>query len=164
MLSVVSYAVILWIYCYELNWKWTSVYKYLPKPNTHSYTVEYRQNIYGAFGLFYVDIRLESSTAACWGYKYGGNLEIWGYVRDINEDSGLLQANQAIWEGCKDCSTLKMEALCSLETSITINRQSVKSWHFRMTASREGLFGCGLWRFEWQWVLIWQWVYWRTIC
>jgi hypothetical protein len=30
--------------------------------------------IYGAFGLFYVDIRLENSTAGCWSYKYGGNL------------------------------------------------------------------------------------------
>jgi len=31
--------------------------------------------MYGAFGLFYVDIRLENSTAGCRNYKYGGNLQ-----------------------------------------------------------------------------------------
>ena len=89
--------------------------------------------------------------------------EIWGYFKDANEDTNVLHANQAIWERCKDCLTLKMGALCSLETSVTVNRQSVKIWVFRMKTSRIELFGCGIWGFESHWLLIWQWVYWHTV-
>ena len=73
--------------------------------------------------------------------------EIWGYVKDVNEESSVLHANEGIWERCKDCLTLNMEALFSLETSIG------KAW--RVESSGSKLLGRIIWWWDMRfWVTV----------